>query len=122
VEIRGCRGARHSHRIEEHPDQPVRGGITPRRQRQPAAGTKHACALRHGAFGARELHDGEVADDGVEGCVCERQLMRVRATEVEVWASAARTGDHRLRDVDADHRCFTLGSVVGHPPRPCRHV
>ena len=43
------------------------------------------------------------ADYGVEGCVCERQVVRVRATELKPRVSASGSRDHRLRDIDAHH-------------------
>jgi hypothetical protein len=77
--------------------------MSPCREGQPAAGTEHARELSHGALGAREVHDRQVADNSVEGCVCERQLVRIRATELNPRVSVSSTRDHRLRDVDAHH-------------------
>ena len=61
-------GSRLRHRVEEHPGQPVLGGMSPGRESEPAAGTEHARELSHGALGKREVHDHQVADDSVEGC------------------------------------------------------
>jgi len=59
-------GSRLSHRIEEYPDQPVLGGMSPCRQDDPAAGTEHARELGDGALGTRQVHDHQVPDDCVE--------------------------------------------------------
>jgi len=77
--------------------------MSPCREGQLAAGTKHARELSHGTLGTREVHDRQVADDSVDGCVGERQLVRIGATELELGVSVAGTRDHRLRDIDAHH-------------------
>ena len=97
-------------------------GPVPDRERDVAAGRKHAGELAQRSLGAAEMEQEEVRDDGIEGRVLERERLGIAAAEHEVGMQPAGERDHRLGDVHADDRGAPGGGVDGHVARPRRDV
>ena len=88
-------------------------GKVPDAEGEPAAGHQDARELARGTLGVAEVMEREVADDGVERAVGERERLRVAVPEFDVRIPIARERDHRVGDIDADRRRSAGGRLCG---------
>ena len=117
---RCCLGLRH--RIEKHTQKASSLWQVPGRQREPPARTQHAYEPGHRLLGASEVQDQEIADDCIKRAILERQVVRVRLSQVESRMQSARERDHRSGDVHADHRRASLHRSTRHVARAAGEI
>jgi hypothetical protein len=103
--------------FEQHAEKACAVRCVPDGQREPAAWNEDAHELRRRLFGASQVEDGEVADDGVEGRVFEGKGVRIRLSEVDIRMEPSREGDHRFGYVRPNDlrstSCRFPGDVAG---------
>ena len=103
--------------LDEHADKARAVRSVPGGQCEPPARNEDPHELRRRLFGAPQVEDGEVADDGVEGRVPERKGVRIRLPEVDIRMEPSREGDHRFGDVRPDGigstSCRFPGDIAG---------
>ncbi len=81
--------------------------------REPPAGRQHAPHLAQCSQPVGQIHQGELADHGVEAARLEGQVAGVALAPVDLRPDAARDGEHAVVEVEARDAAFGAGPLGG---------
>ena len=74
------------------------------RDREPPTGRQDPPHLAQSRGGVGEEHERELADDGIERAVGERQVQRIAAAPIDRRLQPPRHGEHVVVEIEAGHR------------------